>query len=139
LSQHQRRQDRLQDEGGTAGGAGLERVMSGLDASRAKAKLLRTERGPVDALQPGLRRGQHRHQVLPLQAGAPAAGANVGDVDLFARQLRQGQRGPNDLPSTLAGGTVEMHHAALLSQVNTPAERTKAAKWDSICDTILGL
>ncbi len=87
----QGRQQGLQHQGATAGGADGEAVVAAADRPRLEAQDLGAKLGPSGSGATYLGRRQHRGQVLAQQPRAAAPGANIMDTQGLAGEHRQAQ------------------------------------------------
>jgi len=110
LGPEQRRQNRLEDEHGTAGGPDIEVKVATTDAHRDKDKICRVELGAAHVGLSDLLCRHNGGQVLAAQAGFGPALANVRNVKRFARQRRKPERRAQDLAAAFAKCPVDLDH-----------------------------
>jgi hypothetical protein len=98
----QGRQNRLQNERATAGGADCKRVSAGLELAGPESKLARTDGSADDFAVADFRCGVYGGQVLAHQAGLLAIRADVGDAKGLLRANGKRKRRAQNLPAAFA-------------------------------------
>ncbi len=86
---------------------------SGGDPFRMEDEGARAEGGAFHAGPSDRGRRLHRFEMLRPEPGLAASGPNPGDTHRLARDKRQAERAPQDLPAAFSSGSVDLNHRVL--------------------------